>query len=576
MTKVIDDPKIVIFLKCNVLPFSYVCTRQSSSSEKNKKAGAMAKKRMIPHTYVIVFFIVVLAAVLTWIVPAGEFQRTQKAYDGKSREVIVPESFTFHEQGSPQTWQVFSALFEGFVDKADIIVFILLIGGAFWILNASRAIDVGILSMLGFTRKLERFRWVRVVGVNNIILSVIMLIFSVFGAVFGMSEETIAFTIIFVPLAISMGYDSITGVLICYVAASLGFAGALLNPFTIGIAQGLSDLPLYSGIEYRFFCWTVLNVVGIAWTLRYAARIHKDPTRSPMYHEDAYWRDKHAGQENEGQVEYHTPRAAWWVYGFVQLVLIGWAWLQPETTLEVGLSSYTLPLLPILAALFLVTSLPALLRSVHFFILNLLLFTILFLIAGVMGYQWYVMEIATLFFAMGILAGISMNYSANNITGKFLDGVRDILSAALVVGLAGGILFVLENGKVIDPILYYVSQALQEAGKFTSVTIMYGIQTMINVIIPSGSAKAALTMPMMSQFSDLIGVSRQANVMAFQFGDGFTNMITPTSGVLLGVLSIARIPFDKWVKWVWPFVLVLILTGLLLLIPTVTMELNGF
>ncbi len=536
----------------------------------------MARKRIIPHTYVIVFSIVVLSALLTWVVPAGHFERTVKEYDGQTREVIVPGSFSFLEEGKPQTWQVFSAIFEGFVDKADIIVFILLIGGAFWIMNTSRAIDVGIMSMLRVTRRFEQYRAIRFLGVNNIILTLIMLTFSIFGAVFGMSEETIAFIIIFVPLTISMGYDSITGVLICYMAASLGFAGALLNPFTIGIAQGLSDLPLYSGIEYRFFCWIVINAVGIIWTLRYAARVHRNPRRSPVFEEDQYWRDKHIGSEQEGQVRYHTPPAAWVVYGFLQAALIIWAWLQPDSTLEIGLHSFHLPLLPLLAALFLVTSIPLLLKSVHFFILNLLLFTILFLIAGVMGYQWYVLEIATLFFAMGILSGISMNFSANTITKLFLEGVKDILPAAMIVGLAGGILVILENGEVIDSILFYVSKAMQTAGSYASVSIMYAIQTMINIVIPSGSAKAALTMPMMSQFSDLIGISRQATVMAFQFGDGFTNMITPTSGVLLGVLSVARIPYDKWVRWVWPYIVVLVLLGLLLLIPTVTMDLNGF
>ncbi len=536
----------------------------------------MARKRTIPHTYVIVFFIVVISAVLTWVIPAGHFERTQKESDGKSREVIVPESFTFHSESSPQTWQVFSAIFEGFVDRADIIIFILLIGGAFWIMNASKAIDVGIMSMLRFTRRLEQYKAIVFLGINNIILTIIMLTFSVFGAVFGMSEETIAFTIIFVPLAISMGYDSITGVLICYVAASLGFAGALLNPFTIGIAQGLSDLPLYSGIEYRFFCWIVLNAVGIIWTLRYAGKVKRRPEHSPVYSEDQYWRDRHQGTDSLSGIKHHTPKAAWVVYGFVQAVLILWAWLEPQSTIEIGLKSYSMPLLPLLAGLFMVTSVPMLLKTVHFFILNLLFFTILFLIAGVMGYQWYVMEIATLFFAMGILAGISMNWGANSITKMFIDGVKDILPAAFVVGIAGGILVILENGEVIDSILYYVSKSMQTAGRFASISIMYGIQTVINLIIPSGSAKAALTMPMMSQFSDLIGISRQANVMAFQFGDGFTNMITPTSGVLLGVLSIARIPFDKWIRWVWPLVLVLVLTGLLLLIPTVSMELNGF
>jgi uncharacterized ion transporter superfamily protein YfcC len=193
-----------------------------------------------------------------------------------------------------------------------------------------------------------------------------------------------------------------------------------------------------------------------------------------------------------------------------------------------------------------------------------------------MGYGWYIMEIATLFFAMGIFAGIAFNNTANEITHLFLDGARDILSAAMIVGLAGGILIVLEEGHIIDSILYSISQSMNDFGKIASVSMMYLIQNIINVIIPSGSAKAALTMPMMSQFSDLIGVSRQATVMAFQFGDGFTNMITPTSGVLIGVLGVAKIPYDKWVKWIGGFMAILLLLGLLLLIPTVTMELNGF
>jgi uncharacterized ion transporter superfamily protein YfcC len=198
------------------------------------------------------------------------------------------------------------------------------------------------------------------------------------------------------------------------------------------------------------------------------------------------------------------------------------------------------------------------------------------LIVGVMGYDWYIMEIATLFMALGLFSGMAMNYSANTITNLFLEGVKDILSAALVVGLAGGIIIILSNGQVIDTLLYYASNAMKDMGNLATVWTMYVIQTGINIIIPSGSAKAALTIPLMSQFSDLIGLSRQATVMAFQFGDGFTNLITPTSGVLIGVLGVARIPYGKWVKWIAPLMIVLMLLGALLLIPTVLMNLNGF
>ncbi|HNU78495.1 MAG TPA: YfcC family protein, partial [Prolixibacteraceae bacterium] len=238
----------------------------------------MASGRKFPHTYVIVFFIVVFAAVLTWVVPGGRYARERVEVNGTEREVIRSDSFNFTEN-EPQTWQIFSAIFDGFVERADIIVFILLIGGAFWILNETKAIDVGIRAFLRKSKGLEKSRWVRKIGADNLVVVLIMLIFSIFGATFGMSEETIAFVIIFVPLAIGMGYDSIVGVSLCFVAAALGFAGALLNPFTIGIAQGLSHLPLFSGIEYRLFCWLVINLAGFAYILRVApefARIPED------------------------------------------------------------------------------------------------------------------------------------------------------------------------------------------------------------------------------------------------------------------------------------------------------------
>lgn len=361
----------------------------------------------------------------------------------------------------------------------------------------------------------------------------------------------------------------------CFVAAGLGFAGALLNPFTIGIAQGLSGIPLFTGIEYRLFAWLVLNVVGIIYVLRYAKKVKKNPESSPVFEEDnVNWRTKeHIDPEH---MKYYTPKAAWVVYGVISVILVVVSVFNFKTTLSVGNSITIIPIIPILAGLFVVVG-PFLLRkSVHFFIINILLYTILFLIVGVMGYGWYVMEIATLFFAMGIFSGIANNKSPNRITKLFLEGAKDIASAALIVGLAGGIIIVLQEGKIIDTILYSVSQSMQSMGKVGSIGVMYLIQTFINIIIPSGSAKAALTMPIMAPFSDLIGISRQATVVAFQFGDGFTNMITPTSGVLIGVLGVAKIPYDKWVKWITPFMIILIILGFLLLIPTVTMQLNGF
>ncbi len=531
----------------------------------------MARKLKFPHTYVIIFYTIVIAAVMSWVIPGGEYEDVVRVKDGKEVHEMVYHSV----ESQPQTWEIFSALFEGFERQSGIIVFILMIGGAFWIMNHSKSIDVGIFSFLGFTRRLEKNALIRKIGVDNIVMTLIMLMFSVFGAVFGMSEETIAFIIILVPLAISMGYDSITGVGLVFVSAGLGFAGAILNPFTIGIAQGIAELPLFSGIEYRFFCWIVINAIGIIYILRWARKVKRKPKSSFVYEDDEYWRKAHAADSEK--VEYHTPLSAWITWGAITIALGVFSWLYPYTPMKVGdYPPVHLMMVPAGAILFTVSSFFTLRKSAHFFVLNLLTFTIYFLIVGVMGYSWYIMEIATLFFAMGILAGAAMNYSPNRITKLFIDGMKDILSAAVIVGLAGGIIVILEDGKIISTILYSMSQGMKDAGEITSIGIMYVIQNIINILIPSGSAKAAITMPIMAPFSDLIGLSRQATVMAFQFGDGFTNMITPTSGVLMGVLGVAKIPYQKWVKWVTPLIIIMLILGFLLLIPTVTMDLPGF
>ena len=535
--------------------------------------------KKIPHTFTIVFFLIIFAALLTWIIPGGEFVRETVDVtnaDGtiSKREVVKSDSFHYSDS-KPQTWQVFSSLFNGFVDKADIIIFILMVGGAFWILNNSHAIDIGVMAFLRRVQRLNRIRFFQRIGVENIIISLIMILFSLFGAIFGMSEETIAFVVIFVPLAISMGYDSIVGVCICYMAAHIGFAGAMLNPFTIGIAQGIAGLPIFSGLEYRFFCWILLTAIGIAFVLLYAKHVKKHPEKSPVYKLDSYWRER-AQQQESNEITYNSPKVAWIVYILLGVVLVWTAFCFPTTTIAIGNGSSSLCLMPVFAALYLLTGFFALKKSVHFYILDLLIFTILYLVVGVLGYDWYIMEISALFLAMGLLSGIADKQSADNLAKLFLAGCKDILSAALVVGLASGIIFILRDGKVIDTILYGLTRSLARAGEVTSMGAMYAFQTGLNIIMPSGSAKAALTMPIMAQFADLTNISRQAVVLAFQFGDGFTNMLTPTSGVLIGCLGIAKIPYATWLKWVWKFILVLIVIGFLLILPTMFFSFPGF
>ncbi|MBQ6287129.1 MAG: YfcC family protein [Bacteroidales bacterium] len=440
--------------------------------------------KRFPNTYVIISMIIALCALATFFVPAGEYVT---AADGSVSFHVLPRS--------PQSWQVFSALYNGFVKQAGIIVFILIVGGAFWILNSTGAVTYGINRFIKAAGKYDR-----------LVLAGLAVLFSLGGAVFGMSEETIPFIGIVVPLVIAMGYDAIVGLLVVYVASNIGFSSAFLNPFTVGVAQQMSSIPMFSGMGYRIFCWALLTTACVAFTLAYASRIKK-------------------------------PRPA-----------------DPSPASE--------PVSAIAARK------PA--------ILLLLLFTVIVLIVGVTAFKWYIAEISALFLAMGIISGVIAGYSANRIAEEFLSGAKDILSAALIVGLASGIIIILQDGHILDSILHGLETSLGDSGKTSSLGLMYGLQTLINLLIPSATAKAAVTIPVLAPFCDMIGLSRQTMVLAFQFGDGFTNMLTPTSGVLIAALGMAKVPYSQWVKWIWKYILILILAGFVLLLPPVLFHIPGF
>ena len=493
----------------------------------------------VPNTYVIIFVVLLICAAATCLVPGGQ----------------------------PQTWQVLSALYEGFSQQAGIIAFVLIIGGAFWLVNSTKAVDDGIMKFISKIQHLERFTLVRKLGVGNIVITLVMLMFGLFGAVFGMSEETIAFVAVVIPLARSLGYDDFVGVCMVYVAAHVGFAGAMLNPFTIGIAQGMAELPLFSGIEYRIFCWVLLMSIAIAFVLWYAKRTHKKISGPDEL-----------SQNVVAETDLTSKVRAWICYCALTVVLILFSvFYADHCVIKLGQSSFEAPwLLWVATSLFAVISFLSLKNSVRMFILNMLMFTILFLVIGAMGYGWYLSEICALFMALAICSGFSAGYSADKIAKEFIAGAKDIFSAALIIGFAAGIIVILKNGQVIDIMLESMASALEGTGKVGALGSMYGIQTFINVFIPSASAKAAVTIPIMAPFSDMIEVSRQATVLAFQFGDGFTNMITPCSGVLMAVLSVAKIPYEKWVKWIWKFILLLVIVGFLLLLPTLFISLPGF
>lgn len=455
----------------------------------------MIKK--LPDTLVIVLSILAVFVVLTWIIPAGEFDREIK----NNREVVVPNSYKTAESNPQGFFALFKAPIKGFISAAEIIGFVFIVGGAFGIINRTGAINAGLANMVQFSLRHPSYK--------RAIIPLIMTLFSLAGATFGMSEEVMVFILITIPLAFALGYDSIVGVAMPFVGAGAGFAGAFSNPFTIGIAQGIAEIPIFSGWEYRLIVWLLFTLAAILFVMRYASKIEKAPKSSLVFEIDRL-REKSQQQENNKQLT-HAHR----------LVLL-----------------------------------------LFFIGLGLLIY-------GVNAWDWYIQEIAGLFFALGIGAAAISRISLDDIAEGFKEGAKEMMTAGLVIALSKGILIVASDGKIIDTVLFYISESAEGLPKAISVQVMFIMQSFLNFFLPSGSGQAALTMPIMAPLSDLLGISRQVAVLAFQFGDGLSNMVIPTSGVTMGILAIAKIPYEKWLKWMLPLFIILFILGMLLLLPPV-------
>ena len=293
-----------------------------------------------------------------------------------------------------------------------------------------------------------------------------------------------------------------------------------------------------------------------------------------MYEEDEHWRKNQSSAEK--LVASKANKGTWLSYILSSITLIAY-------TIYIGINSEsfrggltTYILLLVLTLLFILVGYKMLKKSIQMFCLAILIFTIIYLVVGVMVFEWDFVHIAALFFAMAILSGIALGKDASEISKLFIAGAKDMLSAALVVGLASGIIVILEDGKIIDTFLNSVATSIDGSGKVGALSLMYGFQSILNAIITSGTAKAAMLMPMFREIAIMVDIPLQSAVTAFHIGDGFTNLITPTSGVLIAVLGLAKIPYAKWVKWSWKFILAMVILGWALLLPTVLMELPGF
>ena len=473
-----------------------------------------------PDTTLVIFSIIVCAAILTWIVPPGAYEKTEMAIEGAgTREVVVPGTFRLlprEDRGvlgtlAHSAGMIFKAPILGFTDPdaAPIIAFVLLIGGAFAVLQQTRAVDAALRRLVQASRRSRLL--------ELMLLPIFMTLFSLGGAIFGMAEETVPFVLIFVPLALALGYDSITGAAIPFVGSAAGFAAAFFNPFTVGVAQGIAGVPPFSGAAFRMGLWLATTSITIAFVMWYAHGVRRDPARSPTYALDEVKRRDGLHLADLDAPFTSRQRAVLGIF-FAGLAVLVWGVLP----------------------------------------------------AARGGLGWYIVEIAALFVAIGVLMGIVGGLGANGTAGAFMDGVRQLAATAVLIGLARGILVVLQDAQVIDTILHAMATSLEGTSSATAAMAMFAVQTAINFFVPSGSGQAALTMPLMAPLSDLIGVTRQTAVLAYQMGDGFTNMIIPTNPVLMGVVALAGISWPQWARWILPLQLMLFVLGLVALFVAVS------
>jgi uncharacterized ion transporter superfamily protein YfcC len=462
----------------------------------------MKTKFKLPHTFVLLFIILALIAAATWLVPGGKYDT--HLVNGK--QLINPDSFHYIESAPQGLVSLMRAPIKGFVEAAQIIGFVLIVGGAFAVLQKTEAID-SMIKSLARAHASSKF-------IQKALIPVFITLFSIGGATFGMNEEAIPFILIFVPLALALGYDTVVGVSIPFLGSQVGFSAAFLNPFNVGIAQGIAGVPVFSGWGYRLIVWVLATAVTIGFMMWYAARVKRDPTLSPTYALDL---EKRKELPAGGIGEFHGMTAR------------------------------------------------------HKLVLAIFAGSLVVMVGGVVHYDWYIDEIAALFLSMAIVIGLVGKLDSTQIVEGFMQGARDLVGTALVIALARGTLVLARDAHIIDTMLHALMPLVQSSHPVFAAWKMFGIQTVINFFIHSGSGQAALTMPIMAPLADLVGVTRQTAILAFQFGE-FTTPMIPTSGITVGVLALARIPWITWAKWMIPLQLIYAVLALALLVPPCLMN----
>ncbi|GGE27605.1 hypothetical protein GCM10011391_02540 [Pullulanibacillus camelliae] len=442
----------------------------------------------MPDAYVILFILVVLCAVATYFIPAGEFKRVQHG----DITIVDPKSYHAIQQSPVGITAIFLSFSRGMIDTANIIFLILFIGGAFKIMDASGAIHSGIMTLINKMQK-RKFLLIAILGI----------LFSLLCTTGFSANATIAFIPIGLLIAKSLKLDAIAGVAIVFLTSMSGFNTAFLNPKTLGVAQQIAELPMFSGLTYRVVLYVVFAMATILYIIWYCNKILKDPSKSYM------GQRRFAGNEeqmDDGDIS-HT------------------------FTLRYGL------------------------------ILLLFVLGIAFYVYGSLKFGFGMEEMTAIFLVIAIGAGLLAKMNSNEIVSNFMQGAQNLLYSALIVGAARAVVFILEDGKIIDTIIHALSTTLEPLSPMAGAIGMLWANAIFNFFVPSGSGQAVVTMPIWTPLADLLNINRQVAVQAFQLGDGFTNSLFPTSGILMASLAIGGVPFSAWLKFIWRIMLIWLVLG---------------
>ena len=456
-------------------------------------------KLELPHVYTLAFILIIAFAVLTWVLPSGQFERQLLDTPAGEREGAIAGTYQVVDKiadGGDLRQGVLDVLMaptRGIQAAADVVAFILLIGGTFQILTKTNAMNRGIRKVI---RKLQ--------GKEVLLIPIMMILLGIGGTTFGMSEEVIPFYIMLMPIFFAMGYDSMNTFMVVFLGPQIGYAASTTNPFNVLIAQGVAGIKGNPQLLLRFGWWLIMMTVAIIFVMRYAAKVHKNPQSSITFHDDAAKKEEFAMDEEDTRFNLQD-----------KLVLL---------VFGVGMGV---------------------------------------IVFGILKYGWYMDEISAIFLIMGILMGVVGGLKEKEIAEQFVIGVKDLAFAAVVVGVCRGILVIAENGMIIDTILNTLSSSLSNIGTAAFTTVMYVVQSILTLLVPSSSALASLTMPIMAPLCDLQGVNPEASVTVLQFANQLTNMLSPTAGMTVAGLAVCKISFGQWWKTIWKFFILVTVLALI-------------